>query len=218
MSAHHRGRFVTPFAGGLCDDAPVKHVFAVISLTVLAACSAPTSDTPAPPAQQQPAQQQPAQQQPAPAPALQLSQQCTNERAGFTISYPAGWHTNSGDVIPACSAFDPEPVEIPAQSEVPFEIAVVIGAQDVAFDKTATESQFERILSSERLTIAGRPAMRAEVEATGEGLADRGMRTLRYAIDLGSGRSLVASTNRTGDSYEQEKEILGKMVETISLR
>jgi hypothetical protein len=189
----------------------VRNAFVVIAFAFFASCSSPASDTPEPPS---------AVQQPKPVPVAEpaLSQQCTNERGGFTVSYPAGWHTNGGEVIPACSAFDPEPVQVPPQSEMPFEIAIVIDVQEVAFEGTATDSQFERVLSSERLTIGGRPALRAEVEATGEGLADRGMRTLRYAIDLGNGRSLVASTNRTGEQYEREKEILARMVETISMR
>ena len=187
------------------ENRSVKKAFLLIVLIVLTSCSAPTGDTP--PAAQKP--KPPAASEPA------LSQRCTNERHGFTVSYPAGWHTNGGEVIPACSVFDPEPVEVPPQSEMPFDIAVVIGVQDVAFDRTASDPQFERVLSSERLTIGGRPALRSEVEATGEGLADRGMRTLRYAIDLGNGRSLVASTNRTGEQYEAEKEILRRMVETI---
>jgi hypothetical protein len=196
----------------------VKRALVSIAFAVLAACSAPTNDVPAttaaeaPPAAPKPAVPQPAAQP------LALSQRCTNDPQGFTVSYPAGWHTNSGEVIPACSAFDPEPVQVPAQSEMPFDIAIVIGMQHVPFVRVGGDPQFERVLSSERLTVAGRQALRAEVEATGEGLADRGMRTLRYTIDLGGGRSLIASTNRTDASYERDKEILARMLETIEIR
>lgn len=189
----------------------MKRLFA-IAFAVLAACSAPTNDAPAPQAQQPP---QPAAQKPVQA--VELSQRCTNERDGFTISYPAGWHTNSGEVIAACSAFHPEPVQIPPQSEIPFELAVFIGVQEVPFDRPA-DPQFERTLSSERLTVGGRAAVRSEVESTGEGLAERGMRTFRYATDLGGGRSLVASTHKTGATYDANKEILGRMIETVSMK
>jgi len=189
----------------------VKRLFAIV-FALLTSCSAPSNE--APPAPQQPAQ---AQQQPqAPQPAA-LSQRCTNARDGFTVSYPAGWHTNGPEVIAACSAFDPEPVQIPPQSEIPFGLAIVISVQEVPFDRPA-DPQFERTLSSERLTVAGRPAVRAELESTGEGLADRGMRTLRYTIDLGAGRSLVASTNKTDAAYDANKEILARMVETIAMQ
>lgn len=201
-------------------SARVRNAFVVaIAFALLAACSAPTSDTAEPPAAQQPAATATsAPAAPASAQEPALSQQCTNERYGYTVSYPAGWHTNSGEVIPACSAFDPEPVQVPAQSEMPFDVAVVLNVQDMKFEGSVADSQFERVMASERLTVGGRPALRAEVEATGEGLADRGMRTLRYTIDLGNGRTLTAYTNRTGEQYEAEKEILRRMVETISLR
>lgn len=171
-------------------------------LLVVVACSqpAPVSQQPAP----QPEQ-----------PAIALTQRCTNTQAGFSISYPAGWKTNDGSVLPACSVFDPAPIQLPRESEIPFELAVVISAQDAPFEPEVKSSQFERVLSSEPLKIAGKDAVRAEVEATGEGLADRGMRSLRYVIDLGNGRTLVAVTSDTG-SYAQEKEILAQMVETLS--
>jgi hypothetical protein len=196
----------------------VKRLLILLASAVLAACSAPATDVPAAGATDaQSSAPKPSASQPAAQP-LALSQRCTNEPQGFTVSYPAGWHTNGGDVIPACSAFDPEPVQVPAQSEMPFDIAIVIGVQQVPFDRAGSDPQFERVLSSERLTIAGRPASRAEVEATGEGLADRGLRTLRYAVDLGGGRSLVASTNRTDASYERDKAILARMLDTIEIR
>jgi hypothetical protein len=146
-----------------------------------------------------------------------LSQRCTNTQSGFSVSYPAGWSTNDASVLPICSAFDSAPFEVPPQSEMPFDIAIVIGAQDVPFAADVTSNQFERVLSSEKTTIAGRKAVRVEAEATGEGLADRGMRSLRYVLDLGEGRTLVATTNDAGPSYTQEKEILSRMMETISI-
>ena len=153
----------------------------------------------------------------APGDLLSLSQRCTSPH-GYSVSYPSGWQTNSGDVIPLCSAFDPDPFEIPRDSEMPFEIAVTIDVDAVAFETTSASSRWEKVLSSERTTIAGRPAIRVEAEATGEGLADRGMRSLRYVVDLGDGKSLIATTWATGASYERDKEILARMVQTLSLQ
>ena len=66
--------------------------------------------------------------------------------------------------------------------------------------------------------VDGRQALRIEAEASGEGLAPRGMRSLRYVIDLGGGRSLIATTHDTGAGrYETEKRILGAMVESLDL-
>ena len=147
-----------------------------------------------------------------------LSQRCTNTAHGFSVSYPAGWYTNDKTVLPACSVFDSSPIDLPHQSEIPFELAVVIGVDATPFDRNPASSQWERVLSVERLTIQGAEALRMEVEATGEGLADRGMRTLRYAVDLGNRRTLTASTHNANSSYEENKRVLARMMDTIELR
>ncbi len=48
--------------------------------------------------------------------AVDLAASCTRSENGFTVTvrYPGGWHTNEDGVLPACSAFDPRPVVIPA--------------------------------------------------------------------------------------------------------
>jgi hypothetical protein len=149
--------------------------------------------------------------------AIALAQRCTNTAHGFSVSYPEGWHTNSGAVIPACSAFHPDPFEIPEASEMPFEIAITISVEPVAIELLRTTSQWEQIVSAERLSIEGREAWRIEARSTGEGLAERGMRTLRYAIDLGEGRTLLASTHGASRHYALNQEVLAAMVESAEL-
>lgn len=151
----------------------------------------------------------------APTPAV-LTQRCTNEKHGFSVSFPAAWHTNSGEVLPTCTVFDPAPIQLPRDSEIPFDIAITIITVVQPFDPNPLSSRFERVLSVERLNVAGRDAVRLETEATGEGLADRGMRSLRYVVDLGDERVLIASTYDTGATYSGEKTILIRMMETIS--
>lgn len=147
-----------------------------------------------------------------------LTQRCTNPEHDFSVSYPAGWHTNDGDVIAPCTAFDPEPVEVPPQSEIPFEISIVFTVEEVPFGELTRPSEFEEILFSDRLTGGKREAMLVEAESTGEGLAPPGMRTLRYAIDLGDGRTLVATTHNSNEAeYERDKEILKQMVQSLEL-
>lgn len=189
----------------------MKRFVTFIAAATLLTCSSPAPDVEAPRAAAQ-------QQQPAPAPKPALSQRCTNEQHGYTVSYPAGWHTNDGSVIPACSAFDPRPVAIPRESEIPFELSVVLNVQQMPMARLGDSSQWERVLSAERTTIGGRPALRVETEATGEGLAERGMRTLRYAIDLGAGRTLIASTHDANPAYAQNKDVLAAMIQTVAVR
>lgn len=147
-----------------------------------------------------------------------MSGRCTNLIDGFSVSFPEGWHSNVGTVVPPCNAFDPEPFEIPRDSEMPFEIAVVIDVEEAGFEELTRLSIYERVLSTERLTVDGRQAMRIEAEASGEGLAPRGMRNLRYVIDLGGRKSLIATTHDTdAGRYESEKRILEVMVESLDL-
>ena len=145
-----------------------------------------------------------------------LTQRCTNPQSGVSVSYPEGWFTND-DVMPPCSVFDPRPVELPRDSEIPFDISVTLSVQEHPFESDVRSTQWERILSRQETTIGGRRALRIEAEATGEGLADRGMRSLRYVIDLGNGRTLIASTHDAGGDYEGKKEIVAQMVQTISV-
>ena len=146
-----------------------------------------------------------------------LSQRCTNAQYGISVSYPEGWHTNDGSVLPACSVFDPAPIDIPRNSELPFDLAVVLRVETDPVEQLTRSSQWERVLATAQRTIGGRVVTRVEVEATGEGLADRGMRSLRYVVDLGGGRSLVASTHATDDAYEENKQTLERIVESIAV-
>lgn len=147
-----------------------------------------------------------------------LAQRCTNSSKGFSVSYQAGWTTNRGEVVPACTAFDPDAFEIPRDSEMPFDIAVVIDVEDVPYERITEPSRAERIISNEQVTIDGRDARRVEVESTGEGLASPGMRSLRYVVDLGNGRSLVATTHDVeGTDYHRNQEILGRMMASLDL-
>lgn len=146
-----------------------------------------------------------------------LTQRCTNARHGFSVSYPTGWSTNDGSVLPACSVFHPAPIQVPRESEIPFELAVVIGVENVKFDPAVRSSQWERVISTQRSMIEGRNTVRVESEATGEGLAERGLRSVRYVVDLGNGRTLVATTNATSDAYARNQEVLARMVASISV-
>lgn len=148
-----------------------------------------------------------------------LRQRCTHPSHGFSVSFPDGWHDNSGAIVPPCTAFDPEPIEIPPASEIPFDIAVVIDVDEVAFERiTPPDPAREKILSRERLEVDGREAWRVEAESTGEGLAPPGMRSLRYVVDLGDGRSLIAATHRTdAGEYRRNQDVLEQMVQSLDL-
>ncbi|MGB3640006.1 MAG: S-layer homology domain-containing protein, partial [Rivularia sp. (in: cyanobacteria)] len=58
----------------------------------------------------------PSQNQPDDIP-INLGQTCTNEAVGYTVSYPLGWQTNSGDVVKQCQVFDFRSIQLRERSE-----------------------------------------------------------------------------------------------------
>lgn len=144
------------------------------------------------------------------------TQTCTNDEAGYRVSYPAEWHTNPGDVVPACSFFDSEPVEVPEAQEV-FDLAVSIKREPVRFERVTAGDPGTRILSSEETTVAGRPAVRRETEATGAALLPEGIHATQYLVDL-DGETLFASTyDVEGVPYEEAQIVLDRMMGRLEL-
>jgi hypothetical protein len=59
---------------------------------------------------------------------------CTNPVAGYTVTYPDAWWTNTAiDGVPACSWFSPTFFEASDTSEVPKEVVIVITVFEGAF-------------------------------------------------------------------------------------
>jgi hypothetical protein len=145
-------------------------------------------------------------------------QRCTFEPAGIAVEYPADWQTNDGSVMPACSLFDPQPIDVPWASELPADIAVAIHLQDVAFER-ATGTFGLRVISSEERRVAGRPAVQRLVEQTGDGLLDAGIRTYQYLIDWGDGRTLSAHSHDVGaPDFATKRRVLDEMMARLAQR
>lgn len=146
-------------------------------------------------------------------------QQCDNEHAGVVVSFPAGWRTNDGSVMPACSLFDPEPFVVPVASEIPEDIAVSITAQEVAFEVVAGSTFGLRVISSERRDVAGRNGITRLVEHTGEGLHDRGLQSWQYIVDWGGGRTLIAESHSAGEPpFDAKRRALDAMMHRLQPR
>lgn len=141
--------------------------------------------------------------------------ECTNTDMRYRIEYPAAWQTNTGDVVSACSLFDPDSIRVPPYSELPYDIAVAVRREQVDFDTLTGPQLGSRELSREATTVAGRPAVRRELESTGEGLLPQGRRAYQYVIDL-DGASLILATHDIGDlPYAEKRRVLDAMVGTL---
>jgi hypothetical protein len=144
--------------------------------------------------------------------------QCTHADAGLTVNYPADWHTNTGEVMTACSLFDPEPIDIEPDTEIPHDIAVIIRVEPVSFDQVSEPSSGEYRISSRETTIDGRRALVVESESTGDGLLPEGVLAYRYYIDL-NGETIVAESYDLGEpAFATKRSRLDEMMRTASFR
>lgn len=151
------------------------------------------------------------------APAPTLGAECEDPEVGYRTSYPSDWRTNDGEVVPTCRLFDPQPIEVEPQTEIPFDIAVAVRTTDVSLETFATEDMAAEVLTSRSTTVDGHEAVVVEVRSTGEAMLPEGVHSYRYAVDLGD-RRLVAATHDVGEpAYEQTRQVLDQMMDTIDL-
>ena len=136
---------------------------------------------------------------------------CTNELAGFEVSYPAAWHHAD------CERFDPEPIDRAALRDP----AIAIGTEAADLDAfvRALQGPAQDLLERRRLEIAGRPAMRLRMRTTRDShLLPPGTLITEYVVDLG-GRVLVARTSgRAGAAFDAAEKVLDGMIFTLRLR
>lgn len=143
-----------------------------------------------------------------------LAQSCTHQDRDVRIlvRYPQNWHVNDGGEVLACTAFDPDPIELRAGTEFPPDLAVVVRVEPVGFDR-ASGGAGTRVEGERRMTIDGRQAVRQEVVATGAGLEPAGRRSVRYVVDGGQDRSAIATTfDVEGNDFTRSVEVLDAMV------
>lgn len=152
---------------------------------------------------------------------LSLTERCTNPEAGYAISYPRGWHTDPGDVLGPCRVFHPEPFELEAGTEIPFDLSVVVDVDDVPYaeirDTIRDGDRGLRVRSRTETRVAGRPAIRVHGVGTGAALLPEGMDRYGYVVDLDE-RTLLATTYGAGDlSFATKQDVLDAMVRTLEL-
>lgn len=137
---------------------------------------------------------------------------------GFSVSYPADWHTNDGSVATACGHFDPEEFEVPDATD---ERVAAISAfvDDVPFHEVAPPE--DDVLRRSLTTVDGHQAVRT-VGPGGE-LYGGDTEVTRYAVDLslgvddGPGTLFLDTVDLQTIAYDDAVRVLDDMVRTIEL-
>ncbi len=137
---------------------------------------------------------------------------------GIRVSYPEGWHVNSGATHPACSAFDPEPFEVPEATEF-LDAAALLSVEQVDFETiTSPDARAGRVLNERDQLIDGQDALRIESESEGDALLPEGLRSTRWFVLLGENRTLTLVTHQVeGADYERNRQILDQMAMRLEL-
>ncbi|MCD9625645.1 hypothetical protein [Rhabdothermincola salaria] len=140
--------------------------------------------------------------------------------AGFSLSYPADWETNAGDVVGPCSQFDPEPFEVPEATDE--RVAVINAYVDPVGFADAAAPGSDRMETERATTVVdGRQTVRLEGPASE--LFGEGTTAVRYLVDVPSGddgqpRTLVVdAVERAGGDFDRAVEVLDRMVRSIDI-
>jgi hypothetical protein len=142
---------------------------------------------------------------------------CESVELGYEIDYPADWEVNGGEVLPACTVFDPDPIVVSEATELPLDLAVAIFVDPVDFDSVLPPSPFEEREARQDSEVDGREAARVEVAATGDGLEPPGTRTTRWVVRLGEGQTLFARVTDVGQpDYELKQAVLDEMMSRLT--
>lgn len=135
---------------------------------------------------------------------------CTSPE-GFRVEHPASWSVNPGDVLPACSWFDPEPFVVPEQTDVrPALTLAVVADHD-------PERNYPDEVSRIVVQVDGRDALRVE-QVTRAGLYPTGTPITSYALALGAGRTLLAEVvGLRGSDHAQQVAVLDAMMASLDV-
>jgi hypothetical protein len=121
---------------------------------------------------------------------------CDNPPGGYSVGYPADWHTATLDGQFACSFFHPEPFTIVANSEFP-RVALQThqtGETMATYRDQMTDPEYYTVVRDEDVTVLDRPGVRFETVSLGMGLDEVGVRRYGYLIDNGGGNAFAVYT------------------------
>jgi hypothetical protein len=145
---------------------------------------------------------------------------CTNDRDRYSLTMPAGWVTNPGDVEPRCTVFATERFVLQPATEYPADTSARVYAEALDHEEAADRSDFREEISRRSDQAGERDAIVVESRATGGGLLPEGTRVHTWYVDAvvdGQDRTLIATTDDRAADYEANVEGLDQMMATLVL-
>jgi hypothetical protein len=144
-------------------------------------------------------------------------EECENREMGYTVAYPAGWHTNEPGEMGPCRLFHPEPFTVPHRAAIPLDIAVLVLVEEVPVEDTLEVPIGKQLLDEEETTVAGRTAWQFLLHSTGEGFLPEDVTAYRYHIGA-DGSTIIVAAHSEGDvDFEYKREVLDRMMERLRI-
>ena len=130
---------------------------------------------------------------------------------GFRVDHPADWSVNDGEVLPACSWFDPEPFDVPEATDARAAVTIRLLPGD------APELAFPDEVARAIVPVDGRDALRVE-QVTTAGLWPVGTPITSYVVDLPDGRVLLADVvGLPGSDHDRDVAVLDAMMASLDV-
>lgn len=147
-----------------------------------------------------------------------LGQTCTSKDNGYTLMYPTGWHAELAYAGWQCALFDPHPITITPDSEIPL-VTVVASVTDFAFNTAVaqyTDPTITSLTSQTGLTIDGHSAVAVEIVMT-QGVQALPPGTMRYAvlIEWGARTLIIETDSGVGGDYAIAKHVVLGMAQSL---
>lgn len=143
--------------------------------------------------------------------------QCANPEGDYSVEYPGDWETNDATVVPPCSVFHPEPFELAPATEIPSNLAVVVGIDNVSFSELQRSRRGLDVHDRQETDVAGRQAVRLQGVTTGEALWTADTPMTVWNVDL-NGRTFIARSLDIGDvPYDRKVTVLDEMMESLRI-
>ncbi len=145
---------------------------------------------------------------------------CRSDAAGITVSYPLGWYTVTDDPKWACLLFDPAPITIDPQTELP-QVAVTIYTDTRPYAEVKKDFETAEVYTvnaTDTGQVDGRDATAYELVNTGKGFYQKGVLQTVVAVARGDRGTLVAETvGEPGAAYDANVQSLVVIVEALKI-